>query len=132
MPAKQEINGQTSTAPTFANTGPAEYTDTCRPMLTAGRQHKYNLCITDAFTKYALVTAVENKEAKIVAKAIFLNDFVNLASQHKFTLMGGRSLLTNFQMNCLPYLTFYTLKQLWPILYATHRLKFSTKLSINI
>jgi hypothetical protein len=29
------------------------------------------LCITDEFTKYALVTAVENKEAKMVVKAIF-------------------------------------------------------------
>jgi hypothetical protein len=40
-------------------------------MLAAGRQHKYILCITDAFTKYAIVTAVENKEAETVAKAIF-------------------------------------------------------------
>jgi hypothetical protein len=40
-------------------------------MLTARHQHKYILCITDAFTKYAMVTAVENKEAETVAKAIF-------------------------------------------------------------
>jgi hypothetical protein len=40
-------------------------------MLAAGRQHKYILCITDTFTKYVMVTAVENKEAETVAKAIF-------------------------------------------------------------
>jgi len=30
------------------------------PMLAVGWQHKFNICITNAFTKYALVTAVEN------------------------------------------------------------------------
>jgi hypothetical protein len=40
-------------------------------MLATGCQHKYILCITDTFTKYALVTAVENKEAETVAIAIF-------------------------------------------------------------
>jgi hypothetical protein len=40
-------------------------------MLAAGCQHKYILRIMDTFTKYALVTAVENKEAETVAKAIF-------------------------------------------------------------
>jgi hypothetical protein len=38
-------------------------------MLAAGRQHKYILCNTDTFTKYALIT-IENKEAETVAKAI--------------------------------------------------------------
>ncbi len=71
------------------------HSDLFGPMLAAGRQHKYILCITDAFTKYALLTAIENKEAQTVAKAIFLNGFVNLASQHKFTQTAGRSLLTN-------------------------------------
>jgi hypothetical protein len=40
-------------------------------MLAAGHQHKYLLCITDPFTKYALIPAIENKEAETVAKAIF-------------------------------------------------------------
>ncbi len=42
-------------------------------MLTAGRQHKYILCITDTFTKYALVTAIENKEAETVAKNLVIS-----------------------------------------------------------
>ncbi len=47
------------------------HADLFGPMLAGGRQHKYILYITDAFTKYALVTAIENKEAETVAKAIF-------------------------------------------------------------
>ena len=74
-------------------------------MLAAGRQHKYILCITDAFTKYAIVTAVENKEADTVAKAIFnewfckfgiqvqihtdgRKEFVNKLSNKRFTLIN--------------------------------------------
>jgi hypothetical protein len=74
-------------------------------MLAAGRQHKYILCITDAFTKYALVTAIENKEAETVAKAIFNKwfckfgipvqihtdggkEFVNKLSNELFTLLN--------------------------------------------
>jgi len=38
------------------------HADLFGPILAAGHQHKYILCITDAFTKYALVTAVESKE----------------------------------------------------------------------
>jgi hypothetical protein len=54
-------------------------------MLAARHQNKYILYITEAFTKYALITAIENKEAETVAKAIFWNGFVNSASQRKFT-----------------------------------------------
>jgi hypothetical protein len=44
-------------------------------MLTIGRQHKYIFCITDAFSKYAMVKIVENKEAETVTKAIFMELF---------------------------------------------------------
>jgi hypothetical protein len=47
------------------------HADLFGPMLAAGHQHKYILCVTDAFMKYAHVTAIENKEAETVAKAIF-------------------------------------------------------------
>jgi hypothetical protein len=76
------------------------HADLFGPMLAAGRQHKYILCVTDTFTKYSLVTAIQNKEAEAVAKAIFLNGFVNLASQCKFTQMAGK-MLTNYLENCL-------------------------------
>jgi len=41
------------------------------PMLTADSNKKFVLCITDAFTKYAEVTAVANKEAETVVDAIY-------------------------------------------------------------
>ncbi len=79
------------------------HSDLFGPMLAAGRQHKYILCIMDAFTKYALVTVVENKEAETVAKAIFQNGFVNVASQRRYTLMAGRSLSTSTQTSYLHF-----------------------------
>jgi hypothetical protein len=40
-------------------------------MLTADSNKKFILCITDAFTKYAVVTSIQNKNAETVADAIF-------------------------------------------------------------
>jgi hypothetical protein len=62
------------------------------PILAAGRHHKYTLCITDAFTEYALVTPIENKEAETIEKPVFQNGFVYLVYQLKFTLMDRKSL----------------------------------------
>jgi hypothetical protein len=59
-------------------------------MLAAGRQHKYILCITDAFTKYALVTAVENKEAKTVAKDISNKWFCKFSIQAPIHTDSGK------------------------------------------
>jgi hypothetical protein len=39
-------------------------------MLTADSNKKFLLCITDAFTKYATVTAIPNINAETVADAI--------------------------------------------------------------
>jgi Integrase core domain len=60
------------------------------PMLAAGCQHKYILCITDAFTKYALVTPVENKEAETVAKAIVSGWFGKLGIPAQIYTDGGK------------------------------------------
>jgi transposase InsO family protein len=45
-------------------------------MLTADSNKKFILCITDAFTKYAVVTAIANKEAEMVADAIYKDWFI--------------------------------------------------------
>ncbi len=66
------------------------HADLFGPMLAAGRQHKYILCITDAFTKYALVTAVENKEAETVAKAIFSEWFCKFGIPAQIHTDGGK------------------------------------------
>jgi len=60
------------------------------PMLAAGRQHKYILCIIDAFTKYVMVTAVENKEAETVAKAIFSECFCKFGIPVQIHTDGGK------------------------------------------
>jgi hypothetical protein len=42
-------------------------------MVNAEHKNAYVLCITYAFTKYAVVTKIDNKEAETVAGAIFEN-----------------------------------------------------------
>jgi len=49
------------------------HADLFGPLIASGRQKKYILCMTDAFTKYAELVALENKEAPTVAEAIFTN-----------------------------------------------------------
>jgi hypothetical protein len=47
------------------------HADLFGPMLTADSNKKFVLCITDAFTKYAVVTLIQNKNAETVADVIF-------------------------------------------------------------
>jgi hypothetical protein len=56
------------------------------PMFGAERKNAYILCITDAFSKYAVVTLIPNQEAETVARSILNIGSVNLEFQHKFTL----------------------------------------------
>jgi hypothetical protein len=44
-------------------------------MITADSNKKFVLCITDAFTKYAVVTAIANKETEMVVDAIYRDWF---------------------------------------------------------
>jgi hypothetical protein len=47
------------------------HADLFGPMLTADSNKKFVLCITDALTKYAVVTSIQNQNAETVADAIF-------------------------------------------------------------
>jgi hypothetical protein len=47
------------------------HADLFGPMVDANKKSAYILCMTDAFTKYAVVTSIPNKDAQTVAKAIF-------------------------------------------------------------
>jgi hypothetical protein len=47
------------------------HSDLFGPMMTADSNNKIELCITDAFTKYALITVITNKEAETVTDAIY-------------------------------------------------------------
>ncbi len=55
------------------------HSDLFGPVITAESNKQFVLCLTDAFKKYAVVTAIANKEAE--------NGFASLASQPIFTLM---------------------------------------------
>ena len=50
----------------------------------------YILCITDAFTKYAVVTKIDNKDAETVAKAIFNNWFCKFGIPAQVHTDGGK------------------------------------------
>ncbi len=63
------------------------HADLFGPMLTANSNKKFVLCITDAFTKYAVVMAIPNKNAETVADAIFKEWFPNSEFRPRFTLM---------------------------------------------
>ncbi len=101
-------------------------------MLAAGRQHKYILCITDAFTKYALVTPMENKEAETVAKAIFNEWFCKFGILAQIHTDGGKEFVNKLSNELFQLLNVQHTKKLRPIPSVTPRLKFSTKPSRNI
>jgi hypothetical protein len=52
------------------------------PMLTADSNKKFILCITDSFTKYAVVTSIQNKNAETVSDAIFKEWFCKFGIQN--------------------------------------------------
>jgi hypothetical protein len=59
-------------------------------MLTADSNKKFVLCITDAFTKYAVVTVIANKEAEMVADAIFKDWFAKFGIPAQIHTNGGK------------------------------------------
>jgi hypothetical protein len=59
-------------------------------MITADSNKKFVLCITDAFTKYAVVTAIANKEAEMVADAIFKDWFAKFGIPAQIHTEGGK------------------------------------------
>jgi IS30 family transposase len=59
-------------------------------MLTADSNKKFVLCITDAFTRYAVVTAIANKEAETVADAIFKDWFTKFGIPVQIYTDGGK------------------------------------------
>jgi Integrase core domain len=101
-------------------------------MLAAGHQHKYILCITDAFTKYALVTAVENKEAETVAKAIFREWFCKFGIPAHIHTDSGKEFVNKLSNELFTLLNVQHTKKVRPIPSAMPRLKFSTKQSKSI
>jgi hypothetical protein len=66
------------------------HADLFGPMLTADSNKKFVLCIMDAFTKYAVVTSIQNKNAKTVADAIFKEWFCKFGILAQIHTDGGK------------------------------------------
>jgi hypothetical protein len=66
------------------------------PLKTSSEGKKYVLCITDAFTKYAEMLAIDNKEAPTVAKAIFEKWVCRFGTPLEFVSDNGREFCNNF------------------------------------
>jgi Integrase core domain len=66
------------------------HADLFGPILTAVSNKKFVLCITDAFTKYAVVTAIANKEAEMVADAIYRDWFTKFGIPAQIHTDGGK------------------------------------------
>jgi transposase InsO family protein len=66
------------------------HADLFGPMLTADSNKKFVLCITDAFTKYAVVTAIANKEAETVVDAIYIDWFAKFGISVQIHTDGGK------------------------------------------
>ncbi len=90
--ANNERNWQTPLAPLPIPDRPNLWihADLFGPMLTADSNKKFVLCITDAFTKYAVVTAIANKEAEMVADAIFKDWFAKFGIPAQIHTDGGK------------------------------------------
>jgi hypothetical protein len=105
MPTAQIFQSQTTSIGSFAIPEQPNiriHADLFGPMMNAEHKNAYVLCITDAFTKYAVVTKIDNKEAEW--KGPFLTiESANLAFQRNFTLMEGKNSSTSFQPNCLSF-----------------------------
>ena len=66
------------------------------PLKTSTEGKKYVLCITDAFTKYAEMIAVDNKEAPTVAKASFERWVCRFGTPLEFVSDNGREFYNKF------------------------------------
>jgi hypothetical protein len=62
-------------------------------MLTADSNKKFVLCITDGFTKYAVVTLIQNKNAETVADAIFKEWFCKFGIPAQIHIDGGKEFM---------------------------------------
>jgi hypothetical protein len=86
------------------------HADLFGPMLTADSNKKFVLCITDAFTKYAVVTAIANKEAETVRMPFSRTGLQNLEFRHRYIPTVARHSSTNFRRSFSIYSTFATQK----------------------
>jgi hypothetical protein len=75
------------------------HADLFGPMLTADSHKKFVLCITDAFTKYVVVTEIANKEAETVADAIFKDWFTKFGISAQIHTDRGKEFVNKLSEN---------------------------------
>ncbi len=68
-------------------------------MITDDSNKKFLLCITDAFTKYAVVTGVANKDAETVADTIYKGWFSKFSIPTQIHMDREKNSYTNFPQN---------------------------------
>ena len=86
------------------------------PLKTSSQGKKYVLCLTDAFTKYAVMLAIDNKEAPTVAKNIFENWVCKFGTPLEFVSDNGREFCNNFakELYALLKIKHSTTTPYWP------------------
>ncbi len=81
------------------------HADLFRPMLTADSNKTFVLSITDAFSKYAVVTAIRNKNAKTVADAIFNEWFCKFGILAQIHTDGGKEFINKLAAEMMELLS---------------------------
>ncbi len=93
LPAEKKSSDQADPTAAIADTRQTKWrihADLFGPMLTADSNKKFVLCIKDAFTKYAVVTSIQNKNAETVADAIFKEWFCKFRIPAQIHTDGGK------------------------------------------
>jgi hypothetical protein len=87
-------------------------------MVTADSNKKFDLCITDAITKYAVVTAIASKDAETVANAIYRDWFSKFRILAQIHTDGGKEFVNKLSVELFQLSMSATLKPLWRIFNA--------------
>jgi hypothetical protein len=93
VPTTKEVHGQSATPPDQPNV--RVHAILFSPMLAAGHQYEYILCIMDASQNMHWLHLSKTRKQKLSPRPFFQYGFINSVSQCKFTWMVGRSLLIN-------------------------------------
>ncbi len=81
-------------------------------MITADSNKKFDLCITDAITKYAVVTAIASKDAETVANAIYRDWFSKFGILAQIHTDGGKEFVNKLSVELFQLSMSATLKPL--------------------
>jgi len=72
------------------------HADLFGPVIMADSNKKFVLCITDAFTKYTVVTGIASKDAEMVADAIYRDWFLKFRIPAQVHTDSGKEFINKF------------------------------------